>query len=65
MIGRFLPCPHCQAPLAYLEGAESSSMTPKCPRCNHTVSVSRATFLMADNSRPVMRPKTTTRGRTE
>lgn len=51
-IARFLPCPHCDAPLSYLEGAAGSSMTPKCPRCQEVVSVPRATFLMADNSRP-------------
>jgi hypothetical protein len=27
-------------------------MTPKCPRCGALVVVDRATFLMADNSRP-------------
>jgi phage FluMu protein Com len=48
----FGPCPHCEAALSYLEGAEGSSMTPKCPRCHQVVSVSRATFLMADYSRP-------------
>ena len=48
----FAPCPHCNAPLSYLEGAAGSSMTPKCPRCHEVVSVTRATFLMADHSRP-------------
>jgi phage FluMu protein Com len=48
----FGPCPHCNAALSYLEGAEGSSMNPKCPRCQKVVSVSRATFLMADHSRP-------------
>jgi len=38
----------------YLEGAASSSMNPKCPRCNTEVSVSRATFLMADHSQPAV-----------
>ena len=51
-IARFLPCPHCNAPLSYLEGAAGSSMTPKCPRCHVLVSVTRSTFLMADYSRP-------------
>jgi hypothetical protein len=51
-IAWFAPCPHCNAPLSYLEGAAGSSMTPKCPRCHEVVSVSRATFLMADHSRP-------------
>jgi hypothetical protein len=50
--GRFLPCPHCNAPLSYLEGVTGSTMTPKCPRCGVLVVVDRATFLMADNSRP-------------
>jgi hypothetical protein len=27
-------------------------MTPKCPRCNEVVTVTRATFLMADHSMP-------------
>jgi phage FluMu protein Com len=49
---RFRPCPHCNASLSYLEGVAGSSMSPKCPRCNTVVSVSRATFLMADHSRP-------------
>jgi phage FluMu protein Com len=49
---RFRPCPHCNAPLVYLEGAAGSSMEPKCPRCKVQVSVSRATFLMADYSQP-------------
>jgi uncharacterized protein YbaR (Trm112 family) len=48
----FSPCPHCKTPLVYLEGAAGSSMNPKCPRCKAQVSVSRATFLMADHSRP-------------
>jgi phage FluMu protein Com len=48
----FSPCPHCNAPLVYLEGAAGSSMNPKCPRCKVEVAVSRATFLMADHSRP-------------
>jgi phage FluMu protein Com len=48
----FSPCPHCNAPLVYLEGAAGSSMSPKCPRCRAEVRVSRATFLMADHSRP-------------
>jgi phage FluMu protein Com len=51
-IARFLPCPHCNASLSYLEGAAGSSMSPKCPRCQVVVSVTRATFLMADHSRP-------------
>ena len=50
--GRFEPCPHCDAALSYLEGVTGSTMTPKCPRCGNLVTVDRATFLMADNSRP-------------
>jgi phage FluMu protein Com len=53
----FSPCPHCNAPLAYLEGAAGSSMNPKCPRCKVEVSVSRATFLMADHSRPAAKAR--------
>jgi phage FluMu protein Com len=49
---RFGPCPHCNRPLSYLEGVAGSSMSPKCPRCKMEISVSRATFLMADYSRP-------------
>ncbi len=52
---RFGPCPHCGSPLSYLEGVSGSTMSPTCPRCHATVSVTRATFLMADNSRPVER----------
>jgi hypothetical protein len=50
--GRFEPCPHCDCALSYLEGVTGSTMTPKCPRCGKVVAVDRATFLMADNSRP-------------
>jgi phage FluMu protein Com len=49
---RFGPCPHCNAPLSYLEGVSGSTMNPECPRCHAVVSVVRATFLMADHSRP-------------
>jgi endogenous inhibitor of DNA gyrase (YacG/DUF329 family) len=49
---KFGPCPHCKTPLSYLEGVSGSSLNPKCPRCQETVSVTRATFLMADHSRP-------------
>jgi endogenous inhibitor of DNA gyrase (YacG/DUF329 family) len=52
----FGPCPHCNAPLSYLEGVTASTMTPKCPRCQEVVPVSRATFLMADHSRPAAKP---------
>ena len=55
-IAWFAPCPHCGASLSYLEGAAGSSMTPKCPRCQAVVGVSRATFLMADHSRPGSQP---------
>jgi hypothetical protein len=47
---RFGPCPHCQTPLAYLEGASGSTATPRCPRCHQIVAVPRATFLMPDHS---------------
>ena len=56
--GTFGPCPHCKAPLSYLEGAAGSTMTPECPRCHAVVAVRRATFLMADHSRPSPRQKT-------
>jgi len=48
----FGPCPHCNMPLSYLQGVSGSTMTPKCPRCRELVAVTRATWLMADNSRP-------------
>jgi hypothetical protein len=34
-------------------------MTPKCPQCGVAIVVDRATFLMADNSRPTDPPKNT------
>jgi len=49
---RFAPCPHCNTSLSYLEGVAGGIMSPKCPRCKMVVTVSRATFLMADHSRP-------------
>ncbi len=49
---RFGPCPHCKTPLSFLEGVSGSTLNPKCPRCQAVVSVTRATFLMADHSRP-------------
>ena len=49
---RFAPCPHCGVALSYLQGVSGSTMTPKCPACRASVEVSRATFLMADNSAP-------------
>ncbi len=49
---KFGPCPHCHAPISYLEGAQGSSMNPACPRCGVIVPVTRPTFLMADYSRP-------------
>ena len=52
----FGPCPHCQAALSYLEGAEGSTMSPRCPRCHEVVTVARATFLMADTSRALSAP---------
>ena len=56
MTATFGPCPHCSAALSYLQGAAGSTMSPKCPRCKAEVSVSRATFLMADYSRPAAKP---------
>jgi hypothetical protein len=56
---RFAPCPHCNAPLSYLEGVSGSTMNPECPRCHAVVSVGRATFLMVDHSRP---PESSTSG---
>jgi endogenous inhibitor of DNA gyrase (YacG/DUF329 family) len=53
----FAPCPHCHAPLSYLEGVAGSQMNPQCPRCRKAVTVTRATFLMADYSRPSAAPK--------
>lgn len=55
--GWFGPCPHCNAALSYLEGVTGSTMTPKCPRCHALVAVTRASFLMADHSRPQPQPK--------
>jgi hypothetical protein len=54
----FAPCPHCHAALSYLEGAPGSTMNPACPLCHEIVAVQRATFLMADHSRPRPRGKT-------
>ena len=54
----FRPCPHCKAPLAYLEGAAGSKLDPQCPRCHKVVPVTHATFLMADYSRAAFEPKT-------
>lgn len=48
----FGPCPHCNTRLSYLHGVSGSTMTPKCPSCRKVVEVARATFLMADHSRP-------------
>ncbi len=56
MIARLGPCPHCHAALSYLEGVAGSSINPNCPRCKMEVSVERATFLMADHSRPTAKP---------
>ena len=49
---RFGPCPHCNTPLSFLEGVAGSQLNPQCPRCHKIVTVTRATFLMADHSRP-------------
>jgi hypothetical protein len=48
----FGPCPHCRSRLSYLQGVSGSTMTPKCPSCRRVVEVTKATFLMADHSRP-------------
>jgi hypothetical protein len=48
----FAPCPECHIPLAYLVGVSGSTMNPKCPSCRAVITVSRATWLMADHSRP-------------
>jgi hypothetical protein len=53
----FGPCPHCKSPLSYLEGVTGSTMSPSCPRCKVSIRVERATFLMADYSRPIKFPK--------
>jgi hypothetical protein len=45
-------------PLSYLEGAAGSKLDPPCPRCHKIVTVARATFLMADHSRPASERKT-------
>jgi hypothetical protein len=49
----FGPCPHCNSALSYLEGVTGSTMHPLCPRCRLAIKVGRATFLMADYSRPI------------
>jgi uncharacterized paraquat-inducible protein A len=59
---KFAPCPHCQAPLSYLESAAGSKMNPECPRCHEVVTVARPTFLMADYSRPTPVVKRSTVG---
>lgn len=57
----FGPCPHCNSALSYLEGVTGSTMKPVCPRCKVAITVERATFLMADNSRATPYPKDTRR----
>jgi hypothetical protein len=47
---RFGPCPHCETPLMYLEGAAGGTLRPQCPRCRQVVAVPCATFLMMDHS---------------
>lgn len=54
--GWFGPCPHCAAPLAYLESVSGSVKAPKCPRCAEIVVVERATLLMLDTSGPSPAP---------
>ena len=53
----FGPCPHCGSALSYLEGVTGSTLKPTCPRCRATVAVQAPTFLMADNSRPLLYAK--------
>jgi hypothetical protein len=48
----FGPCPHCAIALSYLQGVSGSSMSPVCPGCHQVVTVTRATLLMPDHSRP-------------
>ena len=55
---RLEPCPHCHAPLSYLEGVAGSKMDAAYPRCHKGVTVTRTTFLMADHSRLGSVPKT-------
>jgi hypothetical protein len=57
---RFGPGPHCSTRLSYLEGVAGSKMNPECPRCRMAITVSRATFLMADHSCPPPTPKAPT-----
>jgi hypothetical protein len=54
---RFGPCPHCKMALSYLQGVSGSTMTPLCPGCRQPVTVTRATLLMADHSRPATASK--------
>ena len=61
----FGPCPHCNSALSYLEGVTGSTMSPSCPRCKVPVAVLRATFLMADYSRPIPYAKQTRKRRDE
>ena len=61
----FGPCPHCNSALSYLEGVTGSTMKPACPRCKVVIAVERATFLMADYSRPVPYPKARSRQKIE
>ena len=61
----FGPCPHCNSALSYLEGVTGSTMNPSCPRCKVPIAVSRATFLMADYSRPIPYSKETRKRRDE
>ncbi|MGH7789030.1 MAG: hypothetical protein ACRERC_19315 [Candidatus Binatia bacterium] len=49
----FGPCPHCKSALSYLEGVTGSTMNPKCPHCKEPITVTCATFLMADRSRRI------------
>jgi hypothetical protein len=49
----FGPCPHCNSALSFLVGVSGSRMNPPCPLCRVAITVTRATFIMADNSRRV------------
>jgi hypothetical protein len=53
----FAPCPHCKAPLSFLERVAGSAIDPRCPRCTKVVVVTEPTLLMTDYSRPASAPR--------